>query len=77
MRHKYINPNKLLGLEIVVNEAVLVSELSEIIVSYKSKKNYCLKSFFLNEWQELCLSIKEEVKEFYVQVIEQPQGKTE
>jgi hypothetical protein len=31
----------------------------------------------LNEWQELCLSIKEGVKEFYVQVTDQRKGKTE
>ena len=34
-------------------------------------------NFFWNERQELCLSIKEGVKEFYVQVIDQPQEKTE
>ena len=34
-------------------------------------------NFFWNERLELCLSIKEGVKEFYVQVIDQPQEKTE
>jgi hypothetical protein len=44
--------------------------------SYSFKVAYSF-NFFGNEWWELCLSIKEGVKEFYVQVREQQKGRTE